>query len=80
MVFVSKGEAESDSPDPTGERALPPKALLLLDGLNERLLKDVVGGLLISGNGRQRIPEPEVLFAVQIFELGESGVHVPKSL
>jgi hypothetical protein len=78
-VLVAQGEAEGDPPDPTGQASFPPEAISLLDRLNECLLKDVVGGLLISRDGRQRVPEAEVLLAVQAFELSERGSHATKS-
>ena len=77
--FMAKSETKGDSPDPTVERPFPPEAPSLPDGSNERVLKDVVGGLLISGDRRQRIPEPEVLLAIQILEFGQIGAHVSKS-
>jgi len=73
---VSEGETESDSPDPTRQRPFAAKALSSLDGSNEGFLQNVVSGLLIAGDRRQRIPKPEVFRAVEILELGESGIHV----
>ena len=76
-VFLPKSEAECDPPNPPGECPFPAEVPLLLDGPNERFLNDVVGGLLIPGNGRERVPKPEVLLAIQILEFCERGVHIP---